>query len=473
MKARRSSCIKRLFLVSLSAALPGCNGSLPTASSLSQVEVPHNFEHATGGTPRSEESASNWWASWHDPALERLVDRVLEANADVRIASARLAEASSVHAIVDSFRHPTIGVGADGGGGAGRASWPKLLLLPNSSETLSEHLEGVSGVLEPDIFGAKADDANAAWQMALSVQEQLDGVRLVATAEAAQNYLEARGLERRLRSLDKGIEALRKLAKYVEARFEGGQAQSYDVATVEERLRAYEGKRPLMLSAIEARRRHAAILAGLPPSADVVPRSGGRINAPKEPSGGLPSEVLERRPDVRARAAAVEAQASRTNGVRKDLLPRFKISFFGGNGRLQFGGIPGFQGTGGLVDLSVQLPIFTAGRIQANIAANEARLLEAAAEYDKAVLQALEEVENAYTRRHNASQRLRSLNEALISSRRNNEIMREMYESGRKTLADVVAAEIDLIEREDEVIQAEVDAALSVLSLFVALGGGW
>jgi NodT family efflux transporter outer membrane factor (OMF) lipoprotein len=472
MNARRIGYIKVLLQLTLCASLSSCYGSLPTAISFSQVDVPSSFKQGTGANPHGEDM-SDWWSSWHDPALLHLVDKVIEANVDVRIARARLAEANATHLVVDSQRHPTIGVAADLGGGAGEAKWPQLGFFPTKARSFGDNLEGISATLEPDIFGAKADDANAARQAALSIQEQLEGIRIIVTAEAVQNYLEARSLEKRLLNLDKAVIALRKLFGYVKSRFEAGQAQSYDVVTVEERLRTYEGKRPIMLTAIDVRRRHASILAGLSPDADIVPHSVTRLNLPKTPLVGVPSEVLERRPDVRARAAAVEAQASRTNSARKEMLPRFKISFLGGNGRLQFGGIPGFQGTGGLLDLSVNLPIFTAGRIQANIAANDARLLEAAAEYDKAVLQALEEIENAYTRRHAADQRRRILDSALMASRRNRDITQEMYEAGRKNLADVVTAQIDLIEREDEMTEVELDAGLATLNLYAALGGCW
>jgi NodT family efflux transporter outer membrane factor (OMF) lipoprotein len=472
MTTRKLRHIEYLLATLLCVVLSACNGSLSTVTSLSQVEVPATFTH--GKVMKAhDEDMSNWWVSWRDPALASLVDKVVEANVDLRAARARLAEANATHLIVDSQRHPTIGVAADVGGGAGEAKWPQLGFFPTKAKSLADNIEGVSASLEPDIFGAKADDSNAALKVALSMQEQLDGVRIIATTEAAQNYLEALSLEKRLLNLDKGLKALHKLVEYLKLRFETGQAQSYEVVAVEERLHNYESKRPTILTAVSVRRHHAAILAGLPPSADIVPRSSARLNLPKVPSSGLPSEVLERRPDVRARAAAVEAQVSRTNSARKEMLPRFRISFLGGNGRLQFAGIPGFQGTGGLLDLSVNLPVFTAGRIQANIEANDARLLETVAEYDKAVLRALEEVENAYTRRHAADQRQRNVNAALLASRRNRDITQEMYEVGRKDLADIIRAQIDLIEREDEVNEAELEAGLATLSLYAALGGAW
>jgi len=169
----------------------------------------------------------------------------------------------------------------------------------------------------------------------------------------------------------------------------------------------------------------------------------------------------------------VRAQTARLSSAKTDLLPRFQINFFGGDGRLHFEGIPGLQGTGGLVGLTAQLPIFTAGRIQANIAANDARLEAAAADYDNAVLRALEDVENAYGHRRGLDQRVAALARALDSARRNQRASVGLYEGGSKTLEDVLNARLDEFERRDELIQTQMGQAAATVQLYSALGGGW
>ena len=176
---------------------------------------------------------------------------------------------------------------------------------------------------------------------------------------------------------------------------------------------------------------------------------------------------------MRARALLVRALVAKLSSAKTDLLPRFQVNFFGGDGRLHFEGVPGLQGTGGLAGLTVQLPIFTAGRIEANIAANDARLEQAAADYDKSVLQALEEVEGAYGRRFGVDKRAAAVRRALEDAKRNERASLGLYEGGRKTFGDVVAAKLDAFERSDELIQTQMGQADTSVQLYLALGGGW
>jgi outer membrane protein TolC len=187
----------------------------------------------------------------------------------------------------------------------------------------------------------------------------------------------------------------------------------------------------------------------------------------------MPVQVVERRPDVQARVALVQAQAARLQSARTDLLPRFGIQFLGGDAELHFEGLPNFGATGGLIGLSAYLPVFNHGRIRANIAANDARLDAAVAAYDAAVLKALEDVENAYRRRSALDQRGASLAAALSAARRNEAASKDLYEGGRKTFRDVLDDRLQALNDEDELVQAEMGQATATVQLYRALGGGW
>ena len=116
---------------------------------------------------------------------------------------------------------------------------------------------------------------------------------------------------------------------------------------------------------------------------------------------------------------------------------------------------------------------FTAGRIEANIAADDARLEAEAAEYDKAMLQALEDVEDAYGFRRGLDQRAIDQTVALSIADRNQIMSAELYENGNKTLQDVLSARLDTFDREDELIQTQMGQATATVQLYRALGGGW
>ena len=467
----RPATVAALAFASL---LGGCK-VFETTAPPPQVSVPTAFDQPPLiGAAKSSEDLAHWWKVWRDPTLDRLIGDALDANTDVRIARARVTEARSVVTIAELALYPTLG--ANGGVWGGGAQWrnPVVDLIPGGSHEFDAHLGELAASWEPDIFGGRADDAEAAREVALSVEEQLNGARMIVVAEVAENYLETKGLQRRLAVLDGGIAAVGQLLRYVQGRFDAGQAQAYDVTQVREQLETQRSKRPALVSLLETRQRRLAVLTGRPPeAAPRLPPNPGLFTAPAPPTGQMPVDVLERRPDVRARAALVRAQTARLSSAKTDLLPRFQIDFRGGDGRLHFEGVPGLQGTGGLAGLTVKLPIFTAGRIQANIAANDARLEAAAAEYDKAVLAALEDVENAYGHRRGLDQRDAALAVALASARRNQRASAGLYEGGSKTLGDVLSARLDAFEREDELVQTQMGQATATVQLYRALGGGW
>jgi NodT family efflux transporter outer membrane factor (OMF) lipoprotein len=472
-KAWLIRCATRVTVIACATLLAGFK-VFETTAPPPQASVPETFEQSSpGGASMSSENLSHWWTIWRDPTLERLIKDALEANTDIRIARSRVAEARSLVAVVESALYPTLG--ASGGVWGGAAQWrnPVVDLIPGGSHSFDAHLEGAVASWEPDIFGGRADDAEAAREAALSVEEQLNGARMIVVAEVAENYQEARGLQRRIAVLDGSIAAIEQLLRYVKARFDAGQAQAYDLTQVRERMETQRGKRPALMSLLETRQRRLAVLTGRPPESAPRLANPGPFTTPAPPAGQMPADVLERRPDVRARVALVRAQTARLSSAKTDLLPRFQINFFGGDGRLHFEGIPGLQGTGGLVGLTAQLPIFTAGRIQANIAANDARLEAAAADYDNAVLRALEDVENAYGHRRGLDQRVAALARALDSARRNQRASVGLYEGGSKTLEDVLNARLDEFERRDELIQTQMGQAAATVQLYSALGGGW
>jgi NodT family efflux transporter outer membrane factor (OMF) lipoprotein len=331
----------------------------------------------------------------------------------------------------------------------------------------------VTAIWEVDLFGRRTSDTEAATAMAYSALERLRGTRIAIAGEVTQNYIEARGLQRRLDVLDRSIITLRALRRYVDARYSAGQATRYDVDRIDDQIAQREAQRPPLTSAISVRERRLAVLTGRAAQEASPLGPPGPLTIPAVPSGEVPSSVLERRPDVRASVALVRAQAARLGSAKADLLPRFYLTFIGLDGHVHLEGLPGLSGTGGLIGVGADLPIFNAGRLRANVAANDARLQAALAQHDKTVLRTLEEVDNAYGMRHGFDARSIRLNASLDLARRNAQSARRLYEGGQRTLQEVLDARIDALQREDALTQAQTDAALATVKLYLALGGGW
>ena len=203
----KSRSMKRVTAaIGAAALLAGCTVSDTTAPP-SRVSAPAAFDQpAPADVPMTAEDLAHWWTGWNDPVLNSLIEDALKANSDIRIARARVMEARSLVTIAESALYPTV----TGGGGVwgGEADWrSKSLhaLAPTLSNGIDARMVGVDASWEPDIFGGRHDDVEASRASADSVEQQLNGARMIVIADVAANYLEARGLQRRLAVLDGSI----------------------------------------------------------------------------------------------------------------------------------------------------------------------------------------------------------------------------------------------------------------------------
>ncbi len=467
--------IARLTAVTL---LCGCVHTVKPPPS--QVRVPEAFEErAPEGRATTGQELAQWWTVWHDPVLDQLIAEALKANTDIRSAQQHVAEARAMVTIAESALYPSVSAsgGAFGGGADWRVPSSPSPTLPGVLDTAGAGFYGgtlgLGASWEADVWGGRGADVKAARAVEITALQSLNGARVTVVADVAENYQEARGLQLRLDVLDRGIATLVDLLGYVDARYGSGQAFAYDADLVREQLALQRAKREPLIALIEARRRRLAVLAGKPPEAAAALPAPTPLNIVPPPKGYVPVQVLERRPDVQARAALVRAHAARLESAKTDLLPRFGIQFLGGDAELHFAGLPSFGATGGLIGLSAYLPVFNAGRIRANIAATDARLNAAVADYDAGVLKALEDVENAYRMRSALDQRSTSLAAALSFARRNEDNSTALYEGGRKTFRDVLDTRIAALDDEDQLVQAQMGQATATVQLYRALGGGW
>jgi NodT family efflux transporter outer membrane factor (OMF) lipoprotein len=460
----------------LALLLASCATAPQSTPSASRVTPPDRLD-APMANVAQKTALDHWWTAWGDPALDRLVEKALDANADIRAAEARVRAARALVTVAESALYPT--VAANGTIWASESDtdlddkWKALLPPLSSGSSGSGHLVGLGASWEADIFGGRRADADAAHAAAETIARTADAVHLLVAADVVENYQQLQGLRRRLAILDDSIRAAERLRDYVAARFETGAATVADVTRVRNALEAFRASRPPLAALIDTRRRRLAVLTGDPPEQVTDMTAAPEFAVPPAPAGQLPSDILDRRPDVNARSSMVRMRAARLKSLRADLLPRFAIQFLGQNGHIGISGLPGFGGTGGLLGLSASAPIFTAGRLRARIAAGNAELEAAMADYDGTVLTALEEVEAAYGFRTGLDERLTGLDQALEQSDRRAGQMQAFYEAGRAQLGDVLQARIDALSDRDKREQARIARGTSAVQLYRALGGGW
>lgn len=513
-RAPRALCSPRraapLLALACAAWLAGCGQALKVHTPPAQARVPDAFSapaaQAAGGP---QQDLGRWWRLWGDARMNALIERALAASPDIRAAQANLRAARALADVAESALYPTAVAAADAG--AGTADWrnasawrtlapPYSAALPSSADARGL-AAGVGAVWEADVFGARRADASAAQAAAAIAQERLHGAHMLVAAEAASNWREALALAQRLSILDAATATAAQLHGYAQARLAAGQARAADVAAAQSRLAGLQAARPALQALLLTRRQRLAALCGQPPGqpdaalAALLPDVPNAPNAPAAapeaaaasetaappepsappapPSGQLPSSVLARRPDVRARQQAVQARAAQLKSLKAELLPSFGIVFLGNEGRLDFSGLPRASGAGGLIGLRVSLPLFTAGRLQAQARAGDARLHAAVAEYDRAVLDALQEVEAAYAARAALDARVESLRAARQSAARRASGLQALYQAGERQRDAPLQARLELAEADDALAQARMQQASASIRLYQALGGGW
>lgn len=432
-----------------------------------RIDVPPQFSQAEAA--RGSVDIGRWWQSWHDPVLSALVEQGLQQSPDVQIAVSRLNEARATSRMARADLGPQAGLSGSAGIVRGNVD------NPLNDNTRASLLGGASASWEPDIFGGKRSDADAAAYAALGVQEQLYGAQMLVAGDIADHYFSARAAQKRLQTASRNIAVMQRMAQYVQGRFQAGQATRYEVNEVQSRLAAVRAQQSTIQSEYDAAARAIAVLTGQTPQSFRLPESSVNVLAqqPAAPEGQTPQGMLERRPDIRAHAAQVNAYAAKLASAKADLLPRFTINFLGQGGRIEVDGDSALKGWGSLLSVGIQMPIFTNGRIQANIAAADARLQTALLQYDQTVLRALGEVDNAYQAQAALERQNRLLADAQQQAARQAADAQKLFRHGNKTLDEALRAQLGEQEMADSLTRSQLARAQMTVNLYKALGGGW
>ena len=279
----------------------------------------------------------------------------------------------------------------------------------------------------------------------------------------------------RLKTADQTVATLRRMVRYIEGRFKAGHVSGYEVNEAKVQLTSAEAKRATIGAEYAAYVRSIAVLTGNVPQTFTLPESSADVLArqPSAPGGQTPQGLLERRPDLRAQAAQVNAYAAKFASAKADLLPRFTISFMGQGGRIGVDGDRSLTGWASLLSVGIQTPLFTNGRIKANIKAADARLQTALLEYDKRLLTALGEVDSAYQGVESLSRQTELLQTAHNQAARHAADTEKMFRNGYKTLDVALKAHISEEQMQENLIAARLARAQMLVSLYKALGGGW
>lgn len=428
-----------------------------------------------GGETNLPASDLQWWKSFGDPELSVLVLRAGESNRNVRAAEARLREARAAVRFASSYYGPIL----DTSGSYSESRYSANGFPPFPPGTPLEdnvYQAGFDASWEIDVFGGLRREVEAARAAAAAAEFQRRAVLLSIRAETARNYIDARALQERLAIALQNIAAQRQSLGLTRDLFAKGLASQLDVRQSEALLATTSAGVPSLQSGIRQAAYHLAVLLGEPPGTLVDEFTNSTAALPPWPPlvpVGLPSGLLQRRPDVLQAERELAAANARIGVAVSDLFPKFSLT---GDAGLQSISASDWFSAGSRywsAGPTVQWRIFDAGRIRANIRVQTAREEAALANYEQTALSAFEDVESALTAYAKEQTRLQSLLAAVTASQQALALAQDLYRQGLTDYLRVLESERSLYESQDAAAQSRQAVVVDLVALYKALGGAW
>jgi outer membrane protein, multidrug efflux system len=412
-----------------------------------------------------------WWEVFRDDELNRYEQQLLAANQSLIAARERLNEARSLARVASAGLFPVANV--DPGGSRTRYSGNR----PENTEpgvalTQSAYQIPFAVNYEVDLFGRARKTLQAANASLQGTAADLQNVQLVLTAELAADYFNVRELDAEYAVVQESVDIEQKGLVLVTHRHEGGVASGLDLAQQQTLLDSTITQLSLLLQQ-RAQFEHAiAMLTGTPAPAFSVPVAPLNTTPPPVPLG-MPSDLLERRPDV-ATAERNMAQENALVGVAKtSFYPQFTISGNGGFQSISIGSLVSAPSTFWSLGGDLLQPIFNGGRKRANYAAAKSAYDESVANYRESVLTAFQQVEDGLSGLNTLSQAATSQSTAVSDARRALDIANDRYVGGLTTFLDVITAQTVLLNNQRLSAQLLGQQMVTSVYLVKALGGGW
>jgi NodT family efflux transporter outer membrane factor (OMF) lipoprotein len=334
---------------------------------------------------------------------------------------------------------------------------------------------GLDAVWELDVFGGIRRDVEAADAETQFAIEDYRNVLVTLFAEVALNYTDLRQYQRQIDIAVQNLEAQESSADVTRRRAIGGFVSKLDLANANALVASTRSQIPTLETLERQAIYNLSVLLGDPPGTLVEELShGGPLPVvPSDVPVGLPSDLLQRRPDIRRAEAAAHAATARIGVATADLFPRFNLTGSLGLQGEQAGSLGDSRNYFWSFGPSISWPLFDAGRIRSNIRVQEASQEEALLAYRQAILTALQEVENALIAFKNEQERRQSVIQAVDESRRAVDLSLDLYKIGQIEYLNVLTAQRALLNAEDALAQSDRTIVTNLIAIYKALGGGW
>lgn len=416
-----------------------------------------------------------WWDALNDPILNELMSRAALSNLDLSIAAMRILEARAEEKGGSSALYPHVDATAAYGHARYNPSLLRHLLdVECSKGSRKKHVNffevGFDAEWEIDLFGMTAHELCALQAKTEAARQEFYHLWVTLSAEVAKNYMTLRGLQLNLQLTERNIAAQHETLNLTKDLIQAGFASTLDEKQAEEQLNILGAKKADVKLEINKTMHRLAILLGGQPGElnELLCEAQPLPTLPCEQPIGIPSELLRRRPDIQKAERELAAATENVGSAVAALFPRLSLrGFIGDLGTFHTGSYTWFAGP------QLLQPLFNSKALQQDVCLNKIRAEQALYVYEKTVLQALEETENAIATFHAGVEKNALLGEAQRNSQEAHSLAMELYEKGLKDYLEVLVIYRSYLTNQETYLQNQVELLADFIALYKALAGGW
>jgi multidrug efflux system outer membrane protein len=440
--------------------------------------MPAAYANATNGwkvaQPQGGLPKANWWEVFGDPELNALEAQASAANQQLKAAVAQFAEARATMDVTRSGLFPNVGTGF---------SATRTRVSPNAPVTTTGQAIGqpatyndfavpVDLSYEVDLWGRVRRSVESARAQAHASADDLEATKLSIQAEVALDYFTLRALDSEQAVLRSSVKVFTTSFDLTVDRRHGGVATDLDVAEAETVLKTTQAQIPAV-ALQRAQFEHAlALLTGQPAAIFRIPERS-LVTAPPLIPSGLPSELLERRPDISAAERRMAAANANIGVAKAAFFPTVQLNGLAGLESVNAGTLFNWSSKMWAMGPSLTLPLFEGGRLRAGLRLADATYEEMVADYRESVLTAFSEVEDSLAAQSLLANQYDAESDALLAARKQLEIANNRYRDGLTTYLDVATAESTELNIEFSTVQLRGQQLVAAVTLVKSLGGGW
>lgn len=436
------------------------------------VNAPTGFRNGTNGSSTDASSLADvqWWDLFKDPALQELIRVSLTNNYDLRIILTRVDQARAIEMQARSQFLPQVSAG-------GEASRGRNMFLgtptPNGGQTMNGFLGGVGALWEIDLWGRVRRMNEAARANFMATQEGRRSVMTSLVSGVAAAYFELLELDNQLAIAQRTRDSYERTFRLFDDQHSAGLASNLELSRAKLALRVVAANIPEIERQIALKENEINILLGRNPGPVARTATLFDQEMPVEIPVGLPSDLLERRPDIRLAEQKVRGANAEIGVAVGDFFPRVGLTTFYGGASAELHNLVATSANTWSLAASAATPLFTGGRLTGRLRQTKAEWEEAKLQYQQTALSAFREVSDALISRTRFEEERVEQAEAVSAGRDAVNVATARYKEGKASYYEVLEAQQQLFPAENTLSRIEAERRLAVVQLYKALGGGW